>query len=163
MERLHLNENTAGCSPAVMEALRRLGRSEVALYPDYETAQEAVAGLFAVPVDHLLLTNGLDEGILVAAAAACRERAGGVPEAIGVAPAFDMYEICTTAIGGRMITVRLDDRFDLSPDDIPAALTPRTRIVFLANPHNPTGQTVPLDTLRALARDCPPAPQFVAE
>jgi histidinol-phosphate aminotransferase len=161
--RLHLNENTAGCSPAVMDALRRLGRSEVALYPDYETAQDAVAGLFGVPVDHLLLTNGLDEGILVAAAAACRDHAEGVPEAIGVAPAFDMYEICTTAIGGRMITVRLNDRFDLSADDIRAAATPRTRIVFLANPHNPSGRTVPLDTLRALARDVAPALLFVDE
>ena len=161
--RLHLNENTAGCSPAVMEALRRLGRSEVALYPDYETAQEAVAGLFGVPVDHLLLTNGLDEGILVAVAAACRDRAGGVPEAISVVPAFDMYEICTTAIGGRLVGVRLNDRFDHSADDIRAAVTPRTRIVFLANPHNPSGRTIPLETLRELARDVAPALLFVDE
>src|SRR5947208_314723 len=111
--RLHLNENTAGCSPAVLETIRRLGRRDVALYPDYETALQAVAGLFGVPVDHLLLTNGMDEGILAAAAAACRDHSGGVPEAIGVAPAFDMYEICTTAIGGRMVTVRLNDRFDV--------------------------------------------------
>ena len=161
--RLHLNENTAGCSPAVIDALRRLGRSDVGLYPDYETAQQAVAGLFGVPVDHLLLTNGLDEGILVAAAAACRDRGEGVPEAVGVAPAFDMYEICTTAIGGRMITVPLNDRFDLSADDIRAALTPRTRIVFLTNPHNPSGITVPRATLRQLARDVAPALLFVDE
>ena len=161
--RLHLNENTAGCSPAVLDTLRRLGRSDVGLYPDYETAQQAVAGLFGVPVDHLLLTNGLDEGILAAAAAACRDRADGVPEAIGVAPAFDMYEVCTTAIGGRMITVRLNERFDLVADDIRAALTPRTRIVFLANPHNPSGRTVPLETLRGLARDVAPAILFVDE
>jgi histidinol-phosphate aminotransferase len=161
--RLHLNENTAGCSPAVMEALRRLGRAEVALYPDYETAQEAVAGLFGVPAGHVLLTNGLDEGILVAAAAACRDRTDGVPEAISVVPAFDMYEICTTAIGGRLIAVRLNDRFDHSVDDIRAAVTPRTRIVFLANPHNPSGRTIPLETLRALARDVAPALLFVDE
>ncbi len=99
--RLHLNENNAGCSPAVLETLRRLGRSEVAFYPDYDTALAAVSGLFGVPVDHLLLTNGMDEGILAAAAAACRDHANGIPEAVGVAPAFDEYEICTTAVGGR--------------------------------------------------------------
>lgn len=161
--RLHLNENTAGCSPAVLDTLRRLGRSEAAFYPDYDTALDAVAGLFGVPVDHLLLTNGMDEGILAAATAACRDHSGGVPEAIGVAPAFDEYEICTTAVGGKMVTVTLGEGFGLSAADIRAALTPRTRIVFVTNPHNPTGTTAPLDTLRGLARDVAPALLFVDE
>jgi histidinol-phosphate aminotransferase len=161
--RLHLNENTAGCSPAVLEALRALGRKSAAFYPEYETALQAVAGHLGVPVDHLLLTNGMDEGILAAAAAACRDHSNGIPEAIGVSPAFDEYEICTTAVGGRMVTVALDDGFELSAQAIRAALTPRTRIVFLANPHNPSGRTVPLDTLRALAKDVAPAILFVDE
>lgn len=161
--RLHLNENTAGCSPAVLDTLRALGRSDAAFYPDYDTAQESVAGHLGVPLDHVLLTNGLDEGILAAAGAACRDHADGVPEAVGVAPAFDMYEICTTALGGRMVTVLLDEQFELSADDIRAALTPRTRIVFLTNPHNPSGRRVPLETLRGLARDVAPALLFVDE
>jgi histidinol-phosphate aminotransferase len=161
--RLHLNENTAGCSPAVLEALRALGRSDAGFYPDYDTAQSAVARHFGVPVDHVLLTNGLDEGILAAAAAACRDHSNGVLEAVGVAPAFDMYEVSTTAIGGRMVTVPLNDEFELSPDDIRAALTPRTRIVFLANPHNPSGRAIPLDTLRGLAQDVAPALFFADE
>jgi histidinol-phosphate aminotransferase len=161
--RLHLNENTAGCSPAVLEVLRGLGRGSAAFYPDYETALQAVAGHFGVPVDHVLLTNGMDEGILAAAAAACRDHSNGIPEAVGVAPAFDEYEICTTAVGGRMVTVPLDDHFELSADGIRAALTPRTRIVFLANPHNPSGRTIPLNTLRALAKDTAPAVLFVDE
>jgi histidinol-phosphate aminotransferase len=161
--RLHLNENTAGCSPAVLEALRGLGRSAAAFYPDYETALQAAAGHFGIPLDHVVLTNGMDEGILAAAAAACRDHSNGVPEALGVSPAFDEYEICTTAVGGRMVTVPLDEDFDLSADAIRAALTPRTRIVFLANPHNPSGRTIPLDTLRALASDAAPALFFVDE
>lgn len=161
--RLHLNENTAGCSPAVMDTLRRLGRSDVGSYPHYDKAQQAVAGLLGVPVDHLLLTNGMDEGILAAAAAACRDHSAGVPEAIGVTPAFEEYEICTTAVGGRMVTVPLDGSFDLSAADIRAAVTPRTRIVFVTNPHNPSGRSVPLETLRELARDVAPALLFVDE
>ena len=161
--RLHLNENTAGCSPAVMETLRRLGRSDAGFYPDYEKALAAVAGHFGVPVDHLVLTNGMDEGILAAAAAACRDHSNGVPEAVGVVPAFDEYEICTTSVGGRMVTVPLNSAFELSAADIRAALTPRTRIVFVTNPHNPSGRTVPLETLRQLARDVAPAYLFVDE
>ena len=161
--RLHLNENTAGCSPAVLDTLRTLGRSDVAFYPDYDAAREAVAGCLDVPVDHVLLTNGLDEGILAAAAAAFRDRSGGIPEALGVTPAFDMYETCVTAIGGRMATVRLDDEFTLRVDDLRAALTPDTRIVFVTNPHNPSGCAVPLEQLRTLARHVAPALLFVDE
>jgi histidinol-phosphate aminotransferase len=161
--RLHLNENTAGCSPAVLEAIRRLGRSEVGFYPDYDTAQESVGAYFGVPVDHLQLTNGLDEGILAAAVAACRDHSDGVPEAIGVAPAFDEYEICTTAAGGRMVTVPLGEDFDLTADAILAAVTARTRIVFLSNPHNPSGCRIPLGTLRDLAKRVAPALLFADE
>jgi len=161
--RLHLNENTAGCSPAVLEAIRRLGRCEAAFYPDYDTAYDAVGRYFGVPVDHLLLTNGLDEGILAAAAAACRDHSVGVPEAVGVVPAFDEYDICTTAVGGRMVTVPLPADLDLSAEDLRAALTSRTRIVFLSNPHNPSGRSIPLETLRGLARDVTPAILFVDE
>jgi len=111
--RLHLNENTAGCSPAVMRALQALGRQDAGFYPDYDAAREAVAGLFDVTAESVLLTNGLDEGILAAIGAAFRDRHGGVPETVGVAPAFDMYEILTTALGGKMVTVPLGPAFDL--------------------------------------------------
>ena len=104
--RLHLNENGAGCSPRVLAVLQSLTAREAALYPDYDVAQEAVARAFDVTPDHVLLTNGLDEGILAAAGAALRDReSGGVPEALGVTPAFDMYEVSTTALGGPMVRI----------------------------------------------------------
>jgi histidinol-phosphate aminotransferase len=161
--RLHLNENTAGCSPAVLETLRALTRLDAAFYPDYDTAQQAVAAHFGVEQDAVLLTNGLDEGILAVTAAAFRDRSGDVPEAVGVVPAFDMYEVCTEALGGRLVTVPLSADFQCSFDDIRRACTARTRIVFLTNPHNPTGMTVPVDTLEALARDLAPVVLFVDE
>jgi histidinol-phosphate aminotransferase len=161
--RLHLNENTAGCSPAVLAAIGRLGRSDVGFYPDYDAANASVAAHLRLPVDQVLLTNGLDEGILAAAAAAFRDRAGGVPEAVGVAPAFDEYEITTTALGGRMVTVPLGRAFELDAGEIRAAVTPATRIVFLSSPHNPSGRAIPLQTLRDLARDVAPALLFADE
>lgn len=161
--RLHLNENTAGCSPAVLNALRALGRADAGFYPDYDAATTAVAGHFAVPLDHVLLTNGLDEGILASIGAAFRERTGSVPETVGVAPAFDMYEICTTALGGRMRIVPLNGEFDLDVEAIAAAVTSATRIVFLTNPHNPSGRACDLEPLRALARRIAPVLLFVDE
>lgn len=161
--RLHLNENTAGCSPAVFETLRALGRGDAGFYPNYDAACEAAAACFGVAADHVLLTNGLDEGILAAAAAAFRDRTGPVPETVGVAPAFDMYEVSTTALGGRMVTVPLDGNYDLDAAAVAAAVTPATRIVFLANPHNPSGRPIPLDPLRDLARRIAPVILFVDE
>lgn len=128
--RLHLNENTAGCSPAVLDTLRRLGRLDAGFYPDYDEARTAVAQQFGVRDEQVLLTNGLDEGILASVGAAFRDRTGGIPETVGVEPAFDMYEVCTTALGGRMKTVRLNAQFDLDVDALASAVTPATRIVF---------------------------------
>ena len=161
--RLHLNENTAGCSPAVLETLRALGRQDAGFYPDYAKARAAVAACFGVPDDHVLLTNGLDEGILAAAAAALRDRTGGVPNAVGVEPAFDMYEVCTTALGGRMVTVPLDARFTFDAQAIRRAMTADTRIVFIANPHNPSGIACDLAGLRELAAAIAPVTLFVDE
>lgn len=156
--RLHLNENTAGCSPAVLAALRALDRTSAGFYPDYDEARHAVADYLGVPAEFVLLTNGLDEGILAVTAAAFRDRTRGVPEAVGVEPAFDMYEICTNALGGRMVTRPLSDDLTLSLDAVRGAVTPQTRVVFVTNPHNPSGTAVPSGGFAALAADLSAAP-----
>ena len=161
--RLHLNENTAGCSPAVFEALGRLRRADAGFYPDYDAARAAVARHFRVPGDFVLLTNGLDEGILVAIGAAFRDRRGGIPETLGVAPAFDMYDTLTTALGGRMVTVPLGKDFAFDPDAFTAAITPATKIAFLTNPHNPSGRFEPVQTFIDLARAIAPIILFLDE
>ena len=161
--RLHLNENTAGCSPSVFEALSRLGRSDAGFYPDYEAARAAVARHFKVPSEFVLLTNGLDEGILAAIGAAFRNRAGGIPETLGVSPAFDMYEVMTTALGGRMVTVPLAKDFGFVPSAFAAAVTPATKIAFLTNPHNPSGRFEPIRTFVDLARAIAPTILFLDE
>ena len=147
--RLHLNENTAGCSPAVVDALRSLTRKQIAEYPDYDRAVMATSARLGVEPDRLLLTNGLDEGILVAAMVALRATAGA--EAIVVVPAFDMYAACTDAAGGRVIEVPLDDGFGFPLERVLSAISERTRLVWLTNPNNPTGQSIPRDAVVRIA------------
>ena len=161
--RLHLNENTAGCSPAVMNVLSGLGRREAGVYPDYDEARHSVARSLGVSDDHVLLTNGLDEGILAVTAAAFADRRGGVPEGLGVAPAFDMYETLVSAFGGRMATVPMDGAFAFPRDGLRDAVTDATRIVFVTNPHNPSGVVVERSDLLALARAIAPVLLFVDE
>jgi histidinol-phosphate/aromatic aminotransferase/cobyric acid decarboxylase-like protein len=65
--RLHLNENTAGCSQRVIEAIRAIPPSKIAVYPDYSAVTTECAAALGVPPDRIALTNGLDEGIWAAA------------------------------------------------------------------------------------------------
>src|SRR5689334_2134037 len=104
--RLHLNENTAGCSPRVIEALRTLTARDLAFYPDYAAVNAACARFLGVSEDRLLLTNGLDEGLLAASIAYLqRARTSDDAEAIIVEPAFGMYADCVEATGGRVVNV----------------------------------------------------------
>ena len=162
--RLHLNENTAGCSPAVLEVLAKLTRQDIAVYPDYDAAIAACAGRLGVGPESLVLTNGLDEGILVAAMAALRGSSADSPlEAVVVVPAFDMYAACSDAMGGRVVQVPLGPGFEFPLANVLAAINDRTRIVWLTNPNNPTGQIIPREAILSIAASASNSLVFVDE
>jgi len=143
--RLHLNENTGGCSPAVIEALARLRPEDAANYPDYLDVTSASEAWFEVGPGWVQLTNGLDEGLQVAAqwAAASTRR---VPRAnepnasvIVVEPAFEMYAIVADAAGLDVVRVPPGPDFEFPTEAVLRAITPATRVVYLTDPNNPTG------------------------
>ena len=73
-------------------------------------------------------------------------------EVIYSVPSWFFYEAMTLRVGGVPVKVRLDPaRFDLDLDALDAAITPRTRMVIVNTPHNPTGRIVPRETLVRLA------------
>lgn len=155
--RLHLNENTGGCSRAVIDAVRQISAEDVAYYPEYGELARECAAYLGVSEAALVLTNGLDEGLLAATVAAFRAVPSpeGLPEAIVPAPAFEMYSVFVNAAGGRVVSVppRVDFVFPL--EEVCKAISDRTRIVFLTNPNNPTGQLIPRDAIREIARRAP--------
>lgn len=162
--RLHLNENTAGCSPAVHAALQRLTRQDAAFYPDYQAAITACAARLGVADDRVLLTNGLDDGILALSVASLRGSSADAPlETIVIVPAFDMYAACTESLGGRVIEVPLGDDFAFPSEAVLSASSPRTRLIWLTNPHNPTGQVIPRGEIERIAAAVPQATIVVDE
>jgi histidinol-phosphate aminotransferase len=154
--RLHQNENTGGCSPRVLDALARLRADQIGFYPPYAAAAQACAQYLGVDADRLALTNGLDEGIMGLAVAYLRPPAGGpIPEALVPEPAFEIFRVDTDVVGGRTVQVMPRPDFSFAVDEVLAAVTPRTRVVFLTNPNNPTGVSMPLDAIRQIARRVP--------
>lgn len=154
--RLHQNENTGGCSPRVLEALASLRAEEIGFYPPYTAATDAVAGYLGVASDRITLTNGLDEGIMAVAVAYLRAPAGAAPlESIVPEPAFEIFRFDTAVAGGRLVQVMPHADFSFPLDDVLAAITAQTRVVFLTNPNNPTGVAVPLEAIRVVAEQVP--------
>lgn len=133
--KLASNENPLGPSPRALAVLReRL--PELHLYPDGDCfyLKRALAQKLGVQPDRLIFGNGSNEIIELAARTFMRPG----DEAIMAEQAFVVYELIVQAVGGKRKTVPLKNfTHDLAA--IADAVTPQTRLVFLANPNNPTG------------------------
>jgi histidinol-phosphate aminotransferase len=161
--RLHLNENTGGCSPRVVDAIRALTAQQLAAYPDYRGAVLACARHFGVDPGWVLLTNGLDEGLLMLAIARLgRDKAPGA-EAIVPVPAFEPYFAAVAAVGATPVRVPPLGGLQFPLDAVLAAISPRTSLVYLNTPNNPTGQTIGREALRTVATAAPHAVVLVDE
>jgi histidinol-phosphate aminotransferase len=84
-------------------------------------------------------------------------------EAIVVVPAFDMYASCTDAVGGTVVEVPLGPGFTFPLDALLGAISDRTRLVWLTNPNNPTGRSIPRDAVLRIAGAAPKALIFLDE
>jgi histidinol-phosphate aminotransferase len=161
--RLHLNENTGGCSPRVLEAIRRLHTTDVSTYPSYPALVVACARHFDVDPDQLLLTNGLDEGILMAAVGHIARTRAHDAETIVPLPAFDPYPNATAAVGATAVRIPPQPGYVFQTEAVLRAITPRTRMIFLNTPNNPTGQLISTGDLSRIAAAAPQAVVLIDE
>jgi histidinol-phosphate aminotransferase len=157
--RLDFNENTAGCSPRVLEKLRQLDGETLARYPVREPAERSVAAAFGVSPDEVLLTNGTDEAIHLI----CETYLEPGDDALIIVPTFAMYEIYAAATGARVVSIPAGRDFSFPTSDVLAAITPRTRFIAVANPNNPTGAFAPISDLAQIANAAPAAALLVDE
>jgi histidinol-phosphate aminotransferase len=154
--RLHLNENTAGCSPAVIAALRTIDRDQLAIYPDYTPITAECERWFGVPAGWVQLVNGLDEGLhTVAQAARVRRPIVAAPEAVIVEPAFEMYALCAEAAGLAVVPLPPQPEFAFPLAPLLATVTPATRLIYLTDPNNPTGLPIPPGAVERVAEAAP--------
>src|SRR5579864_3879594 len=157
--RLDFNENTAGCSPRVLEKLRGMQMEQLAKYPEREPVEAVVAEFLKVAPAELLLTNGVDEAIHLL----CETYLDPGDEAVIVVPTYSMYRIYVMAAGAQLISVPLGDGFCFSAESVTRQITPRTRLIAIANPNNPTGTVAMAEELIEVARSAPEAALLVDE
>ena len=157
--RLDFNENTVGCSPRVLERLRQLQFDQLARYPERESVERQVAAHLGVDPAGLLLTNGVDEAIHLI----CETYLEPGDEVLIVVPTFSMYEIYAGATGARVITIPAAADFSYPTEQVLARVSPRTRLIAIANPNNPTGAVVPGNELLRILRAAPDAAVLVDE
>jgi histidinol-phosphate aminotransferase len=157
--RLDFNENTGGCSPRVLETLRSFDPEQLAKYPEREPVEEMVAAFLKVSAAELLLTNGVDEAIHLL----CQAYLDPGDEALIVIPTYSMYRIYMLAAGAGLISVPSGDGFQFSAVSVIRQITPRTRLVAIANPNNPTGTVAAPAALQQIAGSAPQAAIFIDE
>lgn len=157
--RLDFNENTAGCSPRVLEILRRLDQEQVARYPEREPVEREVARFLGVAPEQALLTNGVDEGIHLL----CETYLEPGDQAVIIVPTFSMYEIYAAATGARVVCVQAGEDFQFPMASVLSAVNERTRVIAVANPNNPTGTAASREDLLRIAAAAPDAAVLVDE
>ncbi len=133
--KLASNENPAGPSPMAVKALRK-GISDLNRYPDGDCyyLRDALASRLDVGNGELIFGNGSNEIIELAV----RTFMEPGDEAVMAHPSFVVYSMIVQAVEGKNVVIPLKDaKHDL--DAMASAITDRTRIIFIANPNNPTG------------------------
>ncbi|HKF03166.1 MAG TPA: histidinol-phosphate transaminase [Candidatus Sulfotelmatobacter sp.] len=133
--RLDSNENPFGPSPKAVEAMRA-ALASTAAYPedDCTLLRQKLAELHELPADHVLVTPG-STGMLTLL---CQTLLGPGLNAVTSERSFIVYAMATHAAGAQLVTVPMrEDAPDL--DAIMQAINEDTRVVFVANPNNPTG------------------------
>jgi histidinol-phosphate aminotransferase len=136
--RLDFNENTVGCSPAVLRALQQVTAEQLAMYPEYEKSVRCLAGYFGVRPAEMLLTNGVDDALRLLMEVFIEPGdAVLIPE-----PTFSMYRFFSQAAGARVISVRYDEAMNFPLKATLRELRRSPHILFIANPNNPTGTLV---------------------
>jgi histidinol-phosphate aminotransferase len=146
VHKLSSNETPLGPSPKAVEAFRAASE-KLHYYPDgsHTALRDAIARSFGLDPMRIICSNGSDELLSLIAQAYLTPG----DEAIFTKHGFLVYRNATLAAGGKPV-VAPETNYTADVDAILSAVTPRTRIVFLANPNNPTGTYLPFAEVRRL-------------
>ncbi len=149
--KLASNENPLGPSPLVVDAIQKATKS-LSLYPDGNgfTLKSALAEKYQLQLNQITLGNGSNDVLEIIA----RTFVSSDDEVLYSQYTFAVYPIVTQAIGAKgVVAPAVDFGHDL--DAMAKLITDRTKVIFIANPNNPTGTYLPADKLEAFIANVP--------
>lgn len=157
--RLDFNENTLACSPAVREVLQGISAGDLTRYPERGSVAAQVAAALGLRPEQVLLTNGVDEAIHVL----FQTFLDAGDELLLPVPTYTMYEVYASATDARVVAVQAGEDLAFPYEALLDAITPRTKIIAIANPNSPSGSVATREQIVELARRAPRAMVLVDE
>jgi histidinol-phosphate aminotransferase len=157
--RLDFNENTLACSPKVREALAAVSAGSLTRYPEREPVEAIVAAHLGLKPEQVALTNGVDEAIHVLFETFLEAD----DELLLPVPTYTMYEVYASATDARVVAVEAADGLQFPFDALLKAISPRTKLIAIANPNSPSGSAATREQLLELAARAPHAVLLVDE
>src|SRR5262245_2448506 len=157
--KLSSNESPLGPSPKAIAAYKAVAE-HLEDYPDGSSVElrEAIGRAFGLDPERIVCGAGSDDLLNLIADAYLADG----DEAIHTTHAFLVYPIATLGSGAKPI-VALEKNYTADVDAILARVSERTKVVFLANPNNPTGTYLPFDEVKRLHNGLPPHVLFVLD
>lgn len=136
--KLDANENPYGCSPKVRKVLAEY--PYLSIYPDSNQTElrKHLSQYVGLGTEYLVAGNGSDELIDLL----LRMLLAPGDEVIINVPTFDMYRFCTEVCRGKPVNVLRKPNYEVDVSAIRAAVTDKTRIIFVTSPNNPTGTII---------------------
>jgi histidinol-phosphate aminotransferase len=156
-EVVRFDTNTTAWPPVAWERTvldaPRLAANEYP-HPSNEPLRSALAGRFGVERGRVVVTSGADEALFLLASAYL----GADRTAIVADPSFSMFRVVTESVGGRLLRVPVDARWDLPLQGVlDAVRDPSVGVVWLCSPNNPTGRLLSRELVEAVLRAAPDA------
>lgn len=161
--KLDWNESTIAPSPKVVERIQKFmaNRHHLNWYPDLFSHRllPDLAASTGRAEDQILVTNGSDDALDLI----CKTFLDPGDEVVVPRPTYMHFLVFAAAQGGKVVSVEGADPFAKNLGGLLAAVTPRTKIVYVVSPNNPTGQLFEADEIERLARRAPQAIVIVDE
>jgi histidinol-phosphate aminotransferase len=139
MIKIDANENPYGCSPRVNKALEKYPQFNI--YPDdgQEKLKSLIAGYAGIDAKYIVAGNGSNQLIDLL----IRLLVNPGDEVINCTPTFGIYSFSTRLCNGSLVDVPRDEAFNIDITKVKAAITKITKLIFVTNPNNPTGNLTP--------------------
>jgi histidinol-phosphate aminotransferase len=157
--RLDFNENTLACSPKVREVLSRVSTGDLTRYPERAPIEAIVATHLELAPEQVALTNGVDEAIHVLFETFLEDG----DELLLPVPTYTMYEVYASATDARVVPVLAADDLQFPFARLLAAITPKTKVIAIANPNSPSGSVATRAQILEIAARAPHAVLLIDE